>query len=85
LAGDLCSICVQKWVRGAWWCDHLMKNGFPPWQTNFKFAVSLIALRAMQAAPLARCESSALSFKFSLCAVPVATLCVFVAFSFHVR
>jgi hypothetical protein len=21
LAGDLRSICVQKWVCGAWWCD----------------------------------------------------------------
>jgi hypothetical protein len=37
-------------VCGAWWCDHLMKKGFPlvnrSFQTNFKFAVSLIALRA---------------------------------------
>jgi hypothetical protein len=33
----------------------------------------------MRAAPRACCEFSALSFKFSLCAVPMATFCVFVA------
>jgi hypothetical protein len=69
------------------WCTVVSpfdEKGPSPWsnrsfQTNFTFAVSLIALRAMRAAPLARCDFSSLSFKFSLCAVPGATLCVFVA------
>jgi hypothetical protein len=60
----------------------LMKKGFslrPMLVSNqFKFAVSLIALRAIRVVPLARCEFSALPFKFSLCAVPGATFCVFV-------
>jgi hypothetical protein len=76
LTGDLRSIACRSGyvVHGSatiWW-----KEDFPwsdrSFQTNFKFAVSLIALRAMRAAPLTRCEFSALSFKFSLCAVPKA-------------
>jgi hypothetical protein len=29
LAGDLRSICVQKWVCGARWCDLLLKKALP--------------------------------------------------------
>jgi hypothetical protein len=84
LAGDLRSIFSQKWVCGACWCEFLMKKAFPwlnrSFQTNFKFAVIInrcATLRAMQVAPLAACEFSALRQIQLVCAVPVATLCIF--------
>jgi hypothetical protein len=79
LAYNLRSICVQKWMCGAWSCDLLMKNAFPlgpivRFKQISKSQSSLITLRAVTRH--ARGATRALSSNFSLCAVPV--VCVFV-------
>jgi hypothetical protein len=76
-------------VCGAWpwWCDLLMKKAFPlsPWsnrsfQTNFKSQWSLIALRAMRGAPLARFRSNSACVQCQW-----QHFAFLLQFSFHVR
>jgi hypothetical protein len=80
IGGDLRSICVQKWVCGAWWCGLLKlfdekSSPIDPinhsFQTNFKFAV------IMQTALLARfrqiqlvCSASGSTCVFAMILVP---------------
>jgi hypothetical protein len=68
--------CVVHGGATFWW-KMLSTWSNRSFQTNFKFAVIINYVARRCSAPLARCEFSALSSNFSLCAVPVATLCVF--------